>query len=97
MSVAKTNSPLEQEIERRCCTLAEYLGWLSFKGFSRSGGADRIFFRGGKCFLVEFKTTKGKQRATQINEEKAMKENGTPYYLVRSIEEFRDILVEESK
>lgn len=87
----------EQKLEHLCCVLAEALGWLSFKGFSRSGGADRIFFRGGRCFLIEFKSEKGKQRISQKNEERMMEKNGTPYHLVRSIEEFRDILLEESK
>ena len=83
----------EQELETMCCNLAKAVGWLSFKGFSRSGGADRIFFREGRCFLVEFKTLTGKVRENQKIEAEAMKKNRTPYFIVRTLEEFKDILI----
>ena len=95
MSAAETDSPLEQEIERRCIALAGHLGWLSFKGYSRAGGADRIFFKGGRCFLVEFKTKRGKQSEKQKVEQQMMKANGTSYHVVRTIEEFRDVILTE--
>lgn len=86
----------EQEIEVLSCKLAETLGWIPFKGFSRSGGADRIFVRGGRCFFVEFKTEKGRMRKNQKREQKLAEVNGTRYYIARSFEEFVKILKEES-
>ena len=83
----------EQGLESMCCQLAEAVGWLSFKGFSRHGGADRIFFRDGRCFLVEFKTLTGKVRQSQKNEMQVVKKNRTPYFVVRTLEEFKDILI----
>ena len=87
----------EQELETMCCDLAKAVGWFSFKGFSRSGGADRIFFRDGRCFLVEFKTLTGKVRQNQKVEAEAMKKNRTPYFVVRTLEEFKDILISRRK
>lgn len=83
----------EQELETMCCDLAKAVGWLSFKGFSRNGGADRVFFREGRCFLVEFKTLTGKVRQNQKIEAEAIKKNRTPYFVVRTLEEFKDILI----
>lgn len=80
-----------------CCRLAEAVGWLSFKGFSRNGGADRIFFRDGHCFLVEFKTISGKVRENQKVEAELMRKNRTPYFVVRTLEEFKDILISRGK
>lgn len=87
----------EQDFERECCKLAEAVGWLSFKGFSRNGGADRIFFRDGRCFLVEFKTLTGSVRQSQKNEQEAIRKNRTPYFLVRTLGEFKDILISRGK
>lgn len=87
----------EQELETMCCDLAKAVGWLSFKGFSRNGGADRIFFREGRCFLVEFKTLTGKVRQNQKVEAEAMKKNRTPYFVVRTLEEFKDILISRGR
>ena len=87
----------EQEIETLSCKLAETLGWIPFKGFSRNGGADRIFIKNGYCFFVEFKTQKGKLRKNQEREQELAKLNGTKYYVVRSFEEFVEILKEESQ
>lgn len=80
-----------------CCEVAEAVGWLSFKGFSRSGGADRIFFRDGRCFLVEFKTLTGKVRQSQLVEQMVVRSNGTPYFIVRTLEEFKDILISRGR
>lgn len=87
----------EQELERECCQLAHAIGWLSFKGFSRNGGADRIFFRDGRCFLVEFKAIGGKIRSNQKVEAELMRKNRTPYFIVRTLEEFKDILISRGK
>lgn len=87
----------EQELEAMCCELAKAVGWLSFKGFSRHGGADRIFFREGRCFLVEFKTLTGKVRQSQKNEMQVVKKNRTPYFIVRTLEEFKDILISRGR
>ena len=82
----------EQELETKCCRIAELFGWHNFKGSSRNGGADRIFFRGGRCFMVEFKVGKNKQQTNQKVEEGLMKMNGTPYHVVTSIEEMKEVL-----
>lgn len=88
----------EQELETKCCEIAKAYGWLNFKGSSRNGGADRIFFRGGHCFLVEFKAGKNKQSANQVNEAIIMeKSNYTPYYVVYAEEAMVDILRLETK
>lgn len=89
---------LEQALETKCCEIAKAYGWLNFKGSSRNGGADRIFFRGGHCFLVEFKMGKNRQSKNQENESIIMeKSNYTPYYLVYSEEMMVEALRRESK
>ena len=82
----------EQGLETMCCQLAEAVGWLSFKGFSRHGGADRIFFRDGRCFLVEFKTLTGKVRQNQKVEAEAMKN----YLVGKGIPEDQILLEDKS-
>ena len=87
----------EQELETKCCEIAKAYGWLNFKGSSRNGGADRIFFRGGYCFLVEFKAGKNRQSKNQKNESIIMeKSNYTPYYLVYTEEMMVEALRRET-
>lgn len=42
--------------------------------------------------MVEFKVGKNKQQTNQKVEEGLMKMNGTPYYVVTSIEEMKEVL-----
>ena len=87
----------EQELETKCCEIAKAYGWLNFKGSSRNGGADRIFFRCGHCFLVEFKAGRNKQSANQVNEALVIdKTNYTPYYVVYTEEMMVDVLRSET-
>ena len=95
--MSETKKQLEQELESECCKLAEAVGWGSFKGFSRNGGADRIFFRDGRCFMVEFKTLTGRVRPNQKNEAELMRKLGMPYFVIRTLSDFKDILISRSK
>lgn len=75
--------------------MAQCYGWFNFKGSSRNGGADRIFYRKGACFLVEFKVGKNKQSPNQVNEEWVnMFLNQTPYYVIYTVEEFHKTLMD---
>jgi len=90
-------SDLESKIESDCVKLAEMFGWIAWKGSSRHGGTDQIFMRNGYGFVVEFKTKTGRHKTHQQNEAKLQIEAGNPFYLVRSVTEFRDILCRENK
>lgn len=85
----------ESELEQECCKLAWTFGWSNLKGFGRSGGADRIFFKKGRCFFVEFKVSHNKQSGRQVNEELLCQENGTSYTVVRSLMEMRNVLLQQ--
>lgn len=82
----------ESALERDSKKLARLLRWVAYKGVSRPGGADHIFLRGGVGFCVEFKVGKNKQQVNQKNEEQILRESEVPYFVVRSLEEFADIL-----
>ena len=92
----------ETEFENDCKTLANLMGWLCYKGQAtdRNGAADILLMKDNHGFAVETKKpneTK-KQRKSQVIEEQRCKERGVPYYLVNSLEEFKQaILTEESK
>lgn len=47
----------ESEIEKKVCEYAKNRGWkaIKFRSFNNKSLPDRIFFKKGKCFLIEFK------------------------------------------
>ena len=59
----------------------------------RKGFPDLIvILPNGKIFFIEMKDDKGKQSEAQIECEKFMKERGIEYYLIRSIDEFKELI-----
>jgi hypothetical protein len=61
-----------------------------------AGFADIIFLHKGECLFFEVKAGKGKQTDNQLAFEKNVKEQGFKYYLVKSVEEVLNIIVEIS-
>ena len=60
-----------------------------------SGVSDLIIVLYGKTVYVELKTGKKKQSKDQIDFEKRIKENNQEYYLVRSLQEFKNLTIFE--
>lgn len=57
------------------------------------GASDLILSWRGKIYFVEVKNEKGKQRLNQEQFEAHVKQSGFKYVLVRSLDEFKDFLL----
>ena len=57
-----------------------------------SGVSDLIFFHQSKAYFIEVKTLKGKQQASQKDFQKHIEKQGAKYYVVRSLDEFIDVI-----
>jgi len=80
---------LESKIEKEVCAYAKAKKWKHFKFNSDSnrGLPDRIFFRKGVCFLIEFKQ-KGKElRKLQKHYMDTFKEEGFATYVIDNIDD----------
>lgn len=91
----------ETELEFDCRNLAELMGWVAYKGSGRVGAPDKIFLKNGRGWTAEIKRPNdpsSKQRPGQIREQRFLTSIGVPYYLIRSLDDFKKaILNEESK
>ncbi len=57
------------------------------------GVADLIFLYNGNCYLIELKNEKGIQSPTQKKWQKTVTENGFDYYIVRNLDEFKELIL----
>jgi len=57
-----------------------------------SGVSDLVFFHKKKAYFIEVKTEKGKQSPTQKDFQKHIEKEGAKYYVVRSLDEFIDLI-----
>lgn len=57
-----------------------------------AGVSDMILIHKGMAYCFEMKTVIGTQSDKQIAWEKIMKEQNTPYYIIRSLSLFQDIV-----
>jgi len=88
----------EAELKRLSGQLAIAMGWAWFDGVGPNGTADKIYLKQNRGWTAEFKTEIGVQSSDQKTEQKRMEKLGIPYYLIRSLEDFREaILTEEEK
>jgi hypothetical protein len=58
----------------------------------KPGASDFIFIMPSRCLFFEVKIKTGKQSDNQIEFEQQVKALGFEYYLVRSLEEFKNII-----
>lgn len=79
-------------------------GWLAFHGSmahrtKRTVGEPDfvILANGGRLYLVEAKTRTGKLRTEQLAVAAWCRKLGHTFHIVRSIEEFKDIIYENTK
>lgn len=59
-----------------------------------AGVADTIFLWRGKVLLIEFKTPTGRQSAKQKEWQARVEAQGFRYYIVRSLEDFQELIRE---
>jgi hypothetical protein len=58
----------------------------------QKGRSDMTLYYHGKAYMLEFKTPFGNQTPEQMNWAAKVEQEGFPYYLVRSQEEFQNII-----
>jgi len=81
-------------IEKKVTENAKKLGWLSFKWVSTSqrGVPDRLYFKDGKCVVVEFKATGKKATPYQQAVHRKLESVGIKVHIVDSVEGGAEIL-----
>ena len=57
-----------------------------------TGVSDLIVLHNGECLFIEVKTSTGKQQESQKDFENTVTLQGFKYYLVRSLEDFKNII-----
>ncbi len=57
-----------------------------------AGASDLLVIHFGKVIFVEVKDEKGTQKPKQIEFQKHVESMGFPYYIVRSLEEFKELI-----
>lgn len=88
----------ESKLESNCNKLARLMGWVTYKGLGDVGASDGVYLKDGRGFTCEFKSDKGNQSKVQKLHQKELINARVPYYLIRSVDEFKDvILIEEDK
>jgi hypothetical protein len=78
------SDPLEKDIEKKWNKIAEKNGWVvrKFKSVNNNGVPDRIYFRDGVCFMIEFKRKNKEPTEVQQKEHKVLREQGGMLVLV---------------
>lgn len=56
------------------------------------GRSDMVLYYQSKAFMIELKTEEGRQRKDQAEWEATMKIQGFEYYVIRSLEEFINLI-----
>lgn len=85
----------ERELKQHCRQLAEAMGWVYYPGTGRNGAPDQLYMKSGRGFTVEAKIGNNKQDPDQVIEETYITTRDVPYYLVRTLEEFRIVILNE--
>ena len=88
----------ENDLEDECCRVAfdEY-GFLSLKQVAKKGLPDRVFFRDGYAFFVEFKDTGKDAEPYQKHIHKKLRDVGMYVYVIDSLNDFVEACNEQSR
>lgn len=84
----------ESNLEYKCLIYAKTHNILAYKFTSptNNGVPDRIFFKDGKTFLVEFKTKVGKLSKLQESQIKILTSQNIQVYVINDFEEFKKVI-----
>ena len=58
----------------------------------QAGRSDMTFYYGGRAYFIEFKTPEGRQSKIQKDFQKLVEGQGFKYDIVRSLEEFQELI-----
>ena len=85
----------EQQTELQGTKLAKAMGWVVLKQQDSPGIPDKLYFKEGRCFFVEWKRPDGKGRIAEDQEvwRKVIEKNGTVHAYCKNLEEFRKVLI----
>jgi hypothetical protein len=88
----------EKDLESECNTIAfnEY-GFLNLKQISEKGVPDRLYFKNGRSFFVEFKDTGKRPTKLQRHIHRQLEAAGMTVYVVDNVDDFIEICNEESE
>jgi Holliday junction resolvase-like predicted endonuclease len=86
---------LESEIQAKCIKYAQEQGWIVLKVISSNmnGISDLILFKDGRAVFVEIKGEKTRVQPLQLYRQKQFREAGFLAEIVRSLDEFKSILI----
>lgn len=78
------DDPLEKSVEAAWNRIAKANGWVvrKFKSVNNNGVPDRIYFRNGVCFMIEFKRKGKEPTAIQEKEHRELRGKGGMTVLV---------------
>ena len=62
-----------------------------------AGRSDMVYYKNGKAIMLEIKTATGKQSRVQKQWQETIIAAGFEYYIIRSLNEFKNILRNEEK
>lgn len=84
----------ERRLETACTKLATKHGWVSIKLYAtgQRGVPDRLYFKDGQAIFVEFKVPGGVLAPTQEYWAKVIRAQQMPYYLIITMEDFKNAL-----
>lgn len=86
----------ESDLKLEAAKLAVAVGWIVRDLRGVNGSTDKIYIRGGRCWVAEFKDgDNGVISEDQYAEEARMIKNGTPHYFIRNLNEFLVALQEQ--
>jgi G:T-mismatch repair DNA endonuclease (very short patch repair protein) len=85
----------EAKVEDAVSKFAKDLGWMAFKFSSpnHKGVPDRIFFRAGETFFIEFKAQGKEATLLQKRVHKSLQDEGFEVYVVDNTEMGKEILL----
>ena len=81
---------LEREIEKQCCAIAKFRGWIPVKvAYTFSGFPDRMFLGpGGKVWFVEFKAPGRKPTPLQARMIERLRGLGHSIDVIDNVDDF---------
>lgn len=85
-------SRMEKDLENDCNSIAyREFGLLNLKQLSERGVPDRLYFKDGHAFFVEFKAPNGRVSKYQSHIHRQLTQAGMSVYVVDNEEDFREI------
>lgn len=82
----------EKSIENKVTKILEKNEFENIKIMQKTGWPDRIYFKNGKCFFIEFKSQKGHLSKIQKLVIQKLINNGFNVYIIKNKKDLKNIL-----